>query len=137
MHVAAITGASGSGKTTLIVEMIRTLVRRGLRVAAVKHTHHALNEERRGDTAKFEAAGASPVILAGDRDVVVFGPAAVEKRPFVDAGRLIAAVDADVVFVEGFKNLGLWPKVEIQESARPAAAEVLARLERIWTGKTS
>src|SRR5215212_9393425 len=64
MHVAAFIGASRSGKTTLIAELIGRYVAAGLRVGAIKHTHHALNEENRGDTALFRAAGAEPVILA-------------------------------------------------------------------------
>ena len=37
-----IAGWSGSGKTTLIERLIASLTARGLRVATVKHTHHAL-----------------------------------------------------------------------------------------------
>ena len=60
MKIAALTGYSGSGKTTLLVQLIQRFVAEGKRVGAIKHTHHHLNEENRGDTAKFRAAGAEP-----------------------------------------------------------------------------
>ena len=81
MRVAAVTGLSGSGKTTLIEALIRFYVARGERVAAIKHTHHALNGENRGDTARFLAAGAEPVILAGDREAMIWSAAAVLPLP--------------------------------------------------------
>ncbi|MGD2084297.1 MAG: molybdopterin-guanine dinucleotide biosynthesis protein MobB, partial [Chromatiales bacterium] len=32
---------SGTGKTTLLCRLLPVLVRRGLRVAAIKHAHHS------------------------------------------------------------------------------------------------
>src|SRR5437016_4336566 len=58
MEVIAIGGPSGSGKTTRLVELIRTALANGRSAGAIKHTHHPLNEENRGDTARFLAAGA-------------------------------------------------------------------------------
>ncbi|HKB78301.1 MAG TPA: molybdopterin-guanine dinucleotide biosynthesis protein MobB, partial [Thermoanaerobaculia bacterium] len=68
MHVAAIIGRSGTGKTTLITALIRQFVTEGHTVGAIKHTHHPLNEERRGDTQRFADAGADPVIFAGESE---------------------------------------------------------------------
>src|SRR5258706_16024955 len=70
-HAAAIVGPSGSGKTTLIESLIRLYRERGLRVGAIKHTHHILNDRDEGDTSRFLRAGAMPVIFASDDEVIV------------------------------------------------------------------
>ena len=40
MHIVHITGRSRNGKTTLIVELVREITRRGLRVGTLKHSGH-------------------------------------------------------------------------------------------------
>lgn len=129
MRVAAVTGLSGSGKTTLIEALIRLYVARGERVAAIKHTHHALNRENRGDTARFLAAGAEPVILAGDREAIVWrGTEATQIAYDVPSDLLAHTSPAGIVLVEGFKEYGGWPHIEPRQSAPEAAA----MLDRIW-----
>lgn len=132
-RIAAFTGFSGSGKTTLIVALIGRLVADGHAVAAIKHTHHPLNEENRGDTAKFRAAGADPVILAGDGGGVVFTPSGTKRISYSTPPDLLRHVDADVVLVEGFKSFSGWPNVEVTPERRPSVEEALAILDRIWT----
>jgi molybdopterin-guanine dinucleotide biosynthesis protein B len=133
VNVAAITGFSGAGKTTLIVQLIERYVARGLRVGAIKHTHHHLNEENRGDTARFRAAGADPVILAGPGLAVIFAnDAAPQRAPYDRPRDLLVHFDHDVVLVEGFKELGDWPKISISDQARPTVEELAANLDRIW-----
>jgi len=128
MRVAAITGWSGSGKTTLIVESIARLVAQGVRVAAIKHTHHPLNDRDEGDTARFRAAGARPVILAGDGEAVVFSENPT-RVVYNDPRDLLAHLNgAEVVLVEGFKSYNGWPRIEAREST---VGDVLAILCRI------
>ena len=128
MHAVAITGWSGTGKTTLIVELIARLVARGMRVAAIKHTHHALNDRDEGDTARFRAAGAEPVILAGNHEAVVFASQTTKRVAFDDPRELLTHIDADVVFIEGFKSYDGWPRIEIDGRT---AEDVTAILDRI------
>jgi molybdopterin-guanine dinucleotide biosynthesis protein B len=112
MRVVAITGFSNTGKTTRIVEEIAILVKRGERVAAIKHTHHPLNDRDEGDTARFRAAGAHPVILAGDGEAVVFATNAT-RITYADPLELLTHVgDAEVVLVEGFKSFNGWPRID-------------------------
>jgi molybdopterin-guanine dinucleotide biosynthesis protein MobB len=144
MHVAAVTGMSESGKTTLIEALIRLYTGRGARVAAIKHTHHPLNLENRGDTARFLAAGATPVILARDGEAVIWRAAAQPPRlvTLTRDSEASAALridellehtrPADVVLVEGFKEYEGWPRIEVHRDVRPSAHEAAAMLDRIW-----
>ncbi|HEY2321594.1 MAG TPA: molybdopterin-guanine dinucleotide biosynthesis protein MobB [Thermoanaerobaculia bacterium] len=104
MRVQPFAGPSNSGKTTAICNLIRDAVAGGERAGAIKHTHHALNTEDRGDTAKFRAAGADPVVLAGDGEAVVFRGNGTFRIRFDDPRDLLEVFDGDVVFVEGFKS---------------------------------
>jgi molybdopterin-guanine dinucleotide biosynthesis protein B len=119
MHAVAITGWSGTGKTTLIVELIARLVARGKRVAAIKHTHHALNDRKEGDTARFRNAGADPVMLAGDKEAIVNGA----RVTYDDPRELLGHIDsADIVLIEGFKSYNGWPRIEAPASTDDAMA---------------
>lgn len=103
-------GASGSGKTTLLVTVIKELVRRGLKVAALKHTHKPVEVDLEGkDTWRFRAAGASGAALVGDERAAVFYdlPAAEPTARLKDW-----FPEADLVLVEGFKR-GPSPKVVV------------------------
>lgn len=117
MRVLAIIGASRSGKTTRIAELIREAVARGERVGAIKHTHHPLNEEDRGDTRIFREAGAEPVILAGDGKAVVFRGSTTQRITFGKPRELLEHFDVDVVYIEGFKQADDWPRLQLESSA--------------------
>src|SRR5437667_12843572 len=96
MRVAALVGPSGSGKTTLITALIARFVSDGCRVAAIKHTHHLINEERRGDTQRFLDAGAMPVIFAGDGQAVIFRESGSERIVFEKPRELLDHLAAGV-----------------------------------------
>lgn len=131
-RVAAIVGSSGAGKSTLLAQLIRVLVSEGLTVGAIKHTHHPLNEERRGDTARFQDAGANPVLLAGTGEAVVFSDRAPVRISFSQPEELLGHVPCEIVLVEGFRDISSWPRIEITADARPTVAELRANLDRIW-----
>lgn len=132
MNVAAIVGYSGSGKTTMIVALIGRYIAEGKRVGAIKHTHHPMNEEHRGDTGRFRDAGANPVILAGHHEGVIFSDEGITRMTYDTPRELLGHFDCDIVLVEGFKELGEWPMVPISADARPTVAEMHANLDRIW-----
>lgn len=131
-RIAAVSGFSASGKTTLITALIRLYVARGERVAAIKHTHHTLNREDKGDTAAFRAAGAEPVILAGDGDAVIFRTGTSMAVRYGDPAELLAFVESDVILIEGFKSYDGWPRLELRENERVTPEEASAILDRIW-----
>jgi molybdopterin-guanine dinucleotide biosynthesis protein B len=152
-RAAAIVGLSGSGKTTLIESLIRVYVSRGLRVAAIKHTHHPVNDRdydpNKGDTARFLRAGARPVILAGDGEAVVFpeGERVRYDSPrdlIKESGWRVAGGWGEaheppatshqplIVLIEGFKHFEGWPRIELVRGEWQSADEVAATLDRIW-----
>lgn len=132
MRVAAVTGPSNSGKTTLIAALIQHFVARGQRVGAIKHTHHALNERVEGDTARLAAAGGEPVILAGDGEAVIFRKSVPVRTGYDDPEGLLTVFDTDIVFVEGFKSVRGWPRIELDGQRRVSLDEALAMLDNSW-----
>ena len=137
MRVAAIAGWPDSGKTTLIVELIRRYVATGKRVGAIKHTHHPLNHERRGDTLRFEQAGAEPVVLASAGEAVIFRRDGTQRATYDRERDLLAYFTAaDIVLVEGFKESDAWPKVTIDSRVHPiddvVVETVMAELDVMW-----
>ena len=131
MRVAAVTGLSGSGKTTLIESLIRRYVTSGARVAAIKHTHHALNDEDRGDTARFRAAGAEPVIFAGEGEAILF-PSRLRVRFDIPSQLLEHAGSAEIVLVEGFHSFAEWRRIEVVSGVWLHQDAAAAMLDRIW-----
>jgi len=114
MHVVQFAGWSRSGKTTLIVSLIRRLAARGERIAAIKHTHHPLVDENRGDTAKFLDAGATLAILAGDGDAIIFTRDASHHISYDSPAELPNHCgDVDLVVVEGFKHFDGWARFDV------------------------
>ena len=132
MKVVAFVGESGSGKTTAIAALIRHFAGSGQRVGAIKHTHHAVNDEDRGDTAEFRRSGANPVILAGDGDAIMFRDKATRPIVFTSARELLSEFDTDIVFVEGFKSFDAWPRIELNRHERRSVSDLLAMLNGIW-----
>jgi molybdopterin-guanine dinucleotide biosynthesis protein MobB len=115
--ILAITGPSGSGKTTLIERLIRNISGRGLRVGAVKRSHHHVDADTRGkDSHRFREAGANPVALAGGG---LFFFTEKTEAPLDPA--LIArwfAGKADIVIMEGFKSEPV-PRLQFADLAHP------------------
>ena len=110
-------GASGSGKTTLLVKLIAELVRRGLRVAAVKHSRRGVALDVAGkDSDRFRKAGAGTVLLVSPLSIGFVADAPPRFSPRAAAAFLL---DADIVLVEGWKEAGM-PKVLVTNGAAPA-----------------
>jgi molybdopterin-guanine dinucleotide biosynthesis protein MobB len=89
-----VVGDSGSGKTLVVERSVRALVRQGLRVAVVKHSHHAPDLPGK-DSERAWSAGASLVVFSGRSSLAHFGS--------FPPG-LIAALPVDVVLIEGFSG---------------------------------
>jgi molybdopterin-guanine dinucleotide biosynthesis protein B len=116
MRVIGLAGWSGSGKTTLITKVIPVLVGRGLKVATVKHAHHAFDIDRPGkDSWQHREAGASEVMVASSRRWAVVHELRDEPEPPLE--ELLAKLSpADLVIIEGFKRHA-HPKLEIYRAS--------------------
>jgi molybdopterin-guanine dinucleotide biosynthesis protein B len=116
MRVIGLAGWSGSGKTTLITKVIPVLVGRGLKVATIKHAHHAFDIDRPGkDSWQHREAGAAEVVVASSRRWAVVHELRDEPEPTLE--ELLAKLSpADLVIIEGFKRHA-HPKLEIYRAA--------------------
>ncbi len=107
---------SGTGKTTLLERLIPELRRRGLRVALIKHTHHAFDIDQPGkDSYRLRKAGAQQVMVASRQRWALITEQA-EQQPEPQLPELLTHLDAanlDLVLVEGFKHEA-YPKIELR-----------------------
>lgn len=110
--VFGISGWSGSGKTTLIEALIPLFAARGLRVSLIKHTHHGFDIDRPGkDSFRFREAGASEVMLAGEKRWALMRE--LRDEPQASLAELLSHLSpCDLVLVEGFKSAEL-AKIEV------------------------
>lgn len=98
--VLAFSGFSGSGKTTLIEKLIPVFKDRGYSVAVIKHDAHDFEIDREGkDTWRFREAGADRVYIASASK-----SARMSSSGLTLENMLEECADADIVFVEGYRN---------------------------------
>ena len=124
-----IVGWKSSGKTTLIERLIAILTRRGLRIATIKHSHHALRpRDGATDGERHARAGALDVAVIGTEQWELSGQA---RSPPVPGLQDLAARlgPADLILVEGFKSAPI-PKIEVRRQTTDATASRHQRPER-------
>jgi molybdopterin-guanine dinucleotide biosynthesis adapter protein len=112
MRIIGLAGWSGSGKTTLVTSVIPVLVKRGLKVATVKHAHHDFDTDQPGkDSWLHRQAGASEVAIVSSRRWAIVHELGQEPEP--PLGEVLAKLSpVDLVIVEGFKRHS-HPKLEV------------------------
>ncbi len=116
MRIIGLAGWSGSGKTTLVTSVIPVLVKRGLKVATVKHAHHEFDTDQPGkDSWMHRRAGASEVAIVSSRRWAIVHELGKEPEPSL-AEVLAKLSPADLVIVEGFKRHP-HPKLEVYRAA--------------------
>jgi len=115
MKAIQIVGYKKSGKTSLALELAAALKARGLAVSAAKFTHNPSLDKADTDTAR---------LAAHCRAVAAFTPA--ESAVFWSGPRFLHDVlpllDADVLVVEGGKELAFLPRVLVLRDPAEAAA---------------
>ncbi len=109
--ILSIVGKSNTGKTTLIERLIPELVRRGWRVATIKHNRHGFQMDHEGkDSWRHRNAGARMTVVASPHEVALTADA---PRDYTMAElRDLFIRDVDLVLAEGFKK-NPHPKVEV------------------------
>ncbi len=116
MRIIGLAGWSGSGKTTLVTKVIPALVRRGLKVATVKHAHHDFDTDQPGkDSWLHRQAGASEVAIVSSRRWAIVHELGDAPEPALE-DILAKLSPVDLVIVEGFKRHP-HPKLEVYRAA--------------------
>lgn len=116
MRVFGLVGTSGSGKTTLLEKLIAEFTRRGLRVNAIKHSHHDIQlEPPDKDSARFRAAGAAEVMVVSPYRYAIVHELRDEAEPDI-AQQLARLAPADLTLLEGFRK-SPFPKLEVWREA--------------------
>ena len=110
LPLLGITGYSGSGKTTLLEKLLPQLIKKGLRVSVIKHSHHNAHVDKEGkDSWRMKEAGSAQVIMACDNRWALMTETPQEPVSL-----------AYLVLVEGFKQEPI-PKILLhrQEMIKP------------------
>src|SRR5262245_31982741 len=111
-RVIGIAGWSGAGKTTLLTRLIPVLTQRGLRVATIKHAHHAFDVDQPGkDSYEHRKAGASEVIVSSSRRWVQMHENGNDAEATLSE-HLQRLSPCDLVLIEGYKT-ERHPKLEV------------------------
>jgi len=125
--VLGVVAWSGTGKTTLLTRLIPELKSNGMRVAAIKHSHHDFEIDKQGkDSDRLRKAGADQIILTSKYRTAFIIEDDGETEP--DLYRQLARLDTeklDLVLVEGFRHEAI-PKIEVY---RPELNKPLLYLE--------
>ena len=116
--IVSIVGTSDSGKTTLIEKLVPELVRRGYRVATIKHDVHGFDVDREGkDSWRHKQAGAHTVVISSPQKLALIRN--VDHDAELAELRDKYIQDVDIILSEGFKR-NPQPKIEVyrQEKRR-------------------
>ena len=111
-----VVGWKNSGKTTLVTALIAEFARRGMRIASVKHAHHAFDiDDGDTDSARHRRAGAAQVAIVSSKRWAVVTELGTSPEPaFADV--IAALAPADLIIVEGYKSAAI-PKIEARRRA--------------------
>lgn len=130
-----IVGRKNSGKTTLVVDLVKELSSRGLRIGTIKHTHHHHEFDAPGkDSYLHRQAGAVVVGLIGPAMAAAF-------REHSESDRMAAIdklepmfSDCDLILVEGQQQANA-VKIEIwrQATGQPPLAMELPGIVAVVT----
>ncbi|MBI3229976.1 MAG: molybdopterin-guanine dinucleotide biosynthesis protein B [Burkholderiales bacterium] len=114
--VLGVVGSSGSGKTTLLEYLVTELCAQGLRINAIKHSHHDLMlEPLHKDSARLRLAGAGEVLVCSPYRYAIIHELRQAPEPGL-AQQLARMAPADLTLVEGFKFDPI-PKLEVYRPA--------------------
>ncbi len=121
-RVFGVTGWKNAGKTTLVERLVAEFVRRGWRVATIKHAHHDVDIDQPGtDSFRHRAAGATEVALVGGLRYAIMRE---QEEPKL-AEVLERLSPADLVLIEGFRREPHL-KIEVRSDEGEASAPPMA-----------
>lgn len=108
MQIISVAGKKNTGKTSLTMKIIKSLTKRGYKVASIKHTHHNMELDKEGtDTWKHKEAGSQLVVGVGSTTFF-------NVKQNMELERILFLIktiaDVDFVVIEGFKKYN-YPKI--------------------------
>jgi molybdopterin-guanine dinucleotide biosynthesis protein B len=112
--VVTLIGKSGSGKTTLMEGLIPELIRRGYRIATVKHhSHSGFEVDQEGkDSWRHARAGSVHVIITAPDKIASYR----KLKSELTLAEIVKEVkEADLILVEGYRQAG-YPSIEVLRS---------------------
>jgi len=97
---------SGTGKTTLLEKLIPLLIKQGLNIAVVKHSHHDIEMDKPGkDSYRLRKAGACQLLLAGTERAILFNEYEQNRdKRLIEQLALLNTKQLDLVLVEGYRD---------------------------------
>ena len=109
---------SGTGQTTLLERLIPRLGGEGLRIAAIKMSHHDIELDRPGkDSYRLRRAGADQMVLTSPWRSVTIREHRPPREPTLEGALSEIDVDGcDLVLVEGYRHHP-FPKIELHREA--------------------
>jgi molybdopterin-guanine dinucleotide biosynthesis protein B len=114
--IVSIVGTSDSGKTTLIEKLVPELIRRGYKVATIKHDVHGFEVDREGkDSWRHKQAGAHTVVISSPQKLALIRD--VDHDAELAELRDKYIQDVDLILSEGFKR-NSQPKIEVFRKER-------------------
>ena len=103
MRVISITGYKKSGKTTLILKLSDELIKRGYKVAVIKHINENIDQVNT-DTSKYKEV-LTQVAAITPKESVIF----LKNKKNLE--EIIKYFEADIILIEGFKKEKTFPKI--------------------------
>src|SRR4030042_2461665 len=112
--IVSIVGKSNAGKTTLLEKLITELVKRGYRVATIKHNLHGFDIDHEGkDSYRHKKAGAHTTVVSSPHQLALIQD--VDHDHSFEEIRDKFIHNADIILTEGFK-MSDYPKIEVFRS---------------------
>ena len=103
MRVISITGYKKSGKTTLILKLSDELIKRGYKVAVIKHINENIDQVNT-DTSKYKEV-LTQVAAITSKESVIF----LKNKKNLE--EIMKYFEADIILIEGFKRKKTFPKI--------------------------
>lgn len=114
--VISIVGLSGSGKTTFLVELVKELSSKGLRIGTIKHSCHPHPMDMPGkDSWRHKQAGAERTIFIGPETMQMVTDLKEPETPMSLYKKYLS--DMDLVIIEGFVQTEM-QKIEVVRRER-------------------